>query len=33
MEKFNYPRLILESGHLRVEEPRNWIQRKVEGMF
>ncbi|MBX2835030.1 MAG: cell division ATP-binding protein FtsE [Micavibrio sp.] len=33
MEKFGHPRLILESGHLRVDQPKNWLQRKMDGVF
>lgn len=33
MDKFSYPRLLLDSGALEVEEPKNWIRKKIEGMF
>ena len=31
MDKFNHPRLMLESGNLRVEEPKSWIAQKLGG--
>lgn len=33
MEKFGHPRLILGHGTLHIEEPKNWIQKKIEGVF
>lgn len=27
------PRLALHQGHLSVEQPKNWIERKIEGVF
>lgn len=33
MERFSHPRLILEAGHLRLEEPKNWLKKKLEGVF
>ncbi|MCB1563516.1 MAG: cell division ATP-binding protein FtsE [Alphaproteobacteria bacterium] len=33
MDQFGHPRLVLEHGGLRVEEPKNWIRRKIEGVF
>jgi len=33
MERYNYPRMMLRDGHLSIEPPKNWIQRKVEDMF
>lgn len=33
MEKFNYPRMILEKGGMRIEQPKNWLMRKIEGVF
>lgn len=33
MEKFKHPKLVLESGTLRTEESKNWIQKKIEGVF
>jgi cell division transport system ATP-binding protein len=33
MDKFGYPRLILDSGKLHVSESKNWIKRKIEGVF
>lgn len=33
MDHFGHNRLILDQGHLHLEEPKNWIQRKIEGVF
>lgn len=33
IEKFGHPRLILEAGTLHIEQPKNWIQKKIEGVF
>ncbi len=33
MQRFNHMRLVLDKGHLHVEEPRNWIRKKMEGVF
>lgn len=33
MEQFGHPRLILEKGHMRVEESKNWIRKNLEGVF
>ncbi len=35
MDKLGHPRLILDSGHLHVESgnDKNWIQKKIEGVF
>lgn len=33
MDKFGHPRLLLDAGRLEVEKPKNWIQKKIEGVF
>lgn len=33
MEKFQHPRLVLDAGKLEVQDPKNWIQKKLEGVF
>ncbi|MCB1530762.1 MAG: cell division ATP-binding protein FtsE [Rhodospirillales bacterium] len=33
MEKFGHPRLILDQGSLVVEEKKNWLRSKLEGVF
>ncbi|MCB1650827.1 MAG: cell division ATP-binding protein FtsE [Alphaproteobacteria bacterium] len=33
MHKFGHPRLILDQGRLTVQDEKNWIQRKIEGVF
>ena len=33
MDEFGHPRLILDSGALTIEAPKNWIQKKIEGVF
>jgi cell division transport system ATP-binding protein len=33
MQKFGHPKLILEGGHLTVEHSRNWVAKKIEGVF
>ncbi|MGB4106892.1 MAG: cell division ATP-binding protein FtsE [Alphaproteobacteria bacterium] len=33
MEKFGHPRLILETGSMRVEETRSSLRRKIEGVY
>ena len=33
MDKFGHPRLVLDGGKLQVERPKNWIQKKIEGVF
>lgn len=32
MQRFGHPRLILESGHLRVEDPRGSLRKKLENV-
>jgi len=33
MNKFGYPRMILESGKLVVENSKGWLRKKIEGVF
>ncbi len=33
IDKLGHPCLVLDSGHLHVDEPKNWIQKKIEGVF
>lgn len=33
MEKYGHPRMELDSGHLRVAKPQNWIQKKLQEAF
>ncbi len=33
MNKFPHKRMILDAGSLHVEEPKNWVQRKMEGVL
>ena len=33
MEKFVHPQLVLDQGHLSIEEPKGWIRRKIDGVF
>lgn len=33
MEQFGHARLILEKGHLRVEEQKNWLKKNLEGVY
>lgn len=33
MDKFEHPRMVLDSGHLKIEPPKNWIQKKINGVF
>lgn len=33
MDRFGHKRLILESGHLRTEETKTWLKKKLEGIF
>lgn len=35
MDKLGHPRMILDSGHLHIEagHNKNWIQKKIEGVF
>ncbi len=33
MEQFGHKRLILEKGHLRIEEPKNWLRNNLEGVY
>jgi len=33
MDKFSHKRLALHEGALVVEEPKNWLRRKIEGVF
>ncbi len=33
MEQFGHPRLILDKGHLHVEESKNWLKKNLEGVF
>lgn len=33
MQRFSHVRLILNKGRLEVQEPQNWLRRKIEGVF
>jgi len=33
MEKFGHARMVLDGGHLEIQNPKNWVQRKLEGVF
>lgn len=33
IERFTHTKLILGGGSLRVEEPKHWLARKIEGVF
>ena len=33
MEKFGHPRLILDNGHLHVQENESWVQKNIEGVY
>lgn len=33
MDHFGHNRMILHNGHLHLEDSKNWIQRKIEGVF
>jgi cell division transport system ATP-binding protein len=33
MDKFGHPRLMLGGGHLHVEDSKNWLKRKIDGVF
>jgi len=33
MERFGHPRLMLDQGSLRVETPKSWFKRKMDGVF
>lgn len=33
MEKFGHPRMVLDDGKLEIQEPKNWVKRKLEGVF
>lgn len=33
MDEFNHPRLLLDRGRMTVQEPKGWVQRKIEGIF
>ncbi len=33
MDEFGHSRLVLDSGTLKIEAPKNWIQKKIEGVF
>lgn len=33
MEKFGHPRMVLNAGRLEIERAKNWIQKKIEGVF
>lgn len=33
MDKFGHPRMVLDSGTLQIERTKNWIQKKIEGVF
>jgi cell division transport system ATP-binding protein len=33
IDKFGHPRMILEAGTLKIEAPKNWIQKKIQGVF
>lgn len=33
MDQFDHPRLMLDAGQLEVQPSKNWIQKKIEGVF
>lgn len=33
INKFGHPRMTLDHGHLDIQTEKNWIQRKIEGVF
>lgn len=33
MDKFGHPRMILDSGRLKIEEKQNWMQKKMGNLF
>jgi len=33
MDEFGHARMVLDGGHLEVQEPKNWIQKTIEGVF
>lgn len=33
MEEFGHPRLVLDDGTLHIHEPKNWLKKKMEGIF
>ena len=33
MDKFGHPRLMLGDGNLHVEDQKNWLKRKMDGVF
>jgi cell division transport system ATP-binding protein len=33
MEQFNHPRMVLDSGNLHIEPPKNWVQQSIHGVF
>lgn len=33
MEEFGHARLVLDSGRLEVQQPKNWIEKTIEGVF
>ncbi len=33
IERFGHPKLVLEAGRVRVEEPKHWLARKMQGVF
>lgn len=33
MDRFSHARLVLDDGTLTVEEPKNWIKQKLQGVF
>ncbi len=33
IDGFGHPRLVLDAGRLEVEQSKNWIQKKIEGVF
>ncbi len=33
MDQFAHPRLLLDRGQLYIQEPKNWIREKIEGVY
>lgn len=33
LDQFTHKRLVLENGHIRCEEPKTWLKKKLEGIF
>ncbi len=33
MDKFGHPRLMLDGGHLHVQDSDNWVQKNIEGVY